>query len=118
MDALLVHDAVAQSDIVVVAGSGADSDHQRTEICRAVHDGNVDVGGQLLLGSITEATLLQGITQFQCVQDERHRLLEAERCRDGQLRVSREVVGLIHTIKALGDVRLGTIDDVVGSFHH
>ena len=58
------------------------------------------------------------LPQFQRIQDERHRLLEAERCRDGQLRVSRKVAGLIHAIERLRDVRLGTINDVVGSFHH
>ena len=71
-----------------------------------------------MLCSFAQATFLQGITQLKCIQDERHGLLEAERCRDGELGVSREVAGLVHAIVRLCDVGLGTVDHVVGAFHH
>ena len=61
---------------------------------------------------------MKGITQFERVQDERHRLLKAERSRNGKLSIGTKVAGLIHAVIALSNVRLGTINDVVRAFHH
>ena len=83
-----------------------------------VHDGDVDIGCQLLLCSFAQAAFLQRIAQFECVQNERDGLLEAERRRDGKLRVVAEIARLIHAIVGLSDVGLGAVDHVVGALHH
>ena len=118
LHALLVHDRVARSHVVVAAGRGRGADHQRTQVRGDVHDGEVDVRGQLLLGGVAEAAFLQSVAQLQRVHDPRHRLLEAERGRNGQLRELGEVQRLVHAVVGLRDVGLRAPDHVVGALHH
>ena len=115
--AAFVHQRVGLCHIVKARGSGRALHNERTLKGGDVVDGDVDVGRELLLCASTKATFLQGIAQFGCGQHPRHRLAEAERGGNRQLRVVLEVGGHVSAGEGLHDVRLGTPDDVVGTLH-
>ena len=77
-DALLVHDAVALSNVIIGSGCGRDRNNERALSSSQVHDGQVDVRSQLLLGGIAETTFLKRVTQFQCVHLPGRALVETE----------------------------------------
>ena len=87
-------------------------------VCGHVHDGQVDVTGQLLLGRVTQAAFLQRVTQFGGRQNPGHRLVKAERCGNAELRKVLEVRGHVSTVERLRHVGLGTPNDVVRALHH
>ena len=83
-----------------------------------VHDCNVDVRSELLLGCITEATLLQAVTQFGCGHDPWYRLAKTDGGRHRQLGEVVEIGRHIGATVGGGNVGLGTPDNVVGTLHH
>ena len=48
--ALLVHDGIAQGDVIIITGSSANRNDQSALGSSGVHDGHVDVGCKFLLG--------------------------------------------------------------------
>ncbi|OBQ31997.1 MAG: hypothetical protein AN487_23220, partial [Anabaena sp. CRKS33] len=116
--ALLVHHRLDFSHVVKARRHTSAFDEQGALRGGNVHHGDVDVAGQLLLGSIAQALLLQSIAQFGGVHDPRHRSGEADSRGDGQLGVVVKVGRHVHTRVGHGDIGLRTPDDVVGPLHH
>ena len=119
--ALFVHDGVAQGDVIVIASGSCDWNDQRAEVSGRAHDGHVDVGGQLLLGALTQTAFLQSVTQFEGSHFPWHCLAVAQSRGDGQLShalvlASDAVTGC--AVDRLSDVGLWAPDGVVGAFHH
>ena len=117
--ALLVHDRVAQAHVVIVTGSANDGDNQRALSGCSVHDRHVDIAGQLLLGALAQAALLQRIAQIKSRHRPRHRLAKADGAGNRQLghvlvRDGRAGRGGLR----LGDVGHRAPDGVVGTSHH
>ena len=118
--ALLVHDAVAQSNVIIGASSGCDRNHEGALSSGQVHNREVDVRSQLLLGRVTEATFLQSIAQFQSVHLPSRALVETERRGNRQLSHVRDIAsnrGANGAVERLGDVGLRTPDGVTSAFH-
>ena len=119
-NALLVHDAVAQRHVVVVASSTSHGNHQSALVGGHVHDGHVDVGSQLLTSGGAQTAFLQRIAQFLGVQLPGAGLGEAQRSRNGQLR---HVVVVRRNRRAnsrgerLSDVGHRTPDGVTSTLH-
>ena len=104
--------------MVIFAGGDGDRDNQRALGRRHVHDGDVDVGRQLLLCAVSQAALLQGVTQFSCRHRPRNRLVEADRRGNRELGPVLEVGRHVGAGVGHHDVGLRTPDDVVGALHH
>ena len=115
---LLVEDGLALGDVIEAGGSSETLHNQRSLSGSHIENRNIDVARQLLLGGITKALFLKGVTQFSCRHDPRNRLVVADCGRDGELGVVREVRSHVSARKRAADVRLRPPDRVVGAFHH
>ena len=117
-NALLVHDGIAQGDVIIITGSSANRDHQGALSGSGVHDCNVDVRSKFLLGAIAQTTFLQRIAQIEGSHGPRHSLAEADGRWDRQLgHVLIRYRGTRSASLRLGNVRHRTPDGVIGAGH-